>query len=120
MLSYPAQWFVVLALPLVYASVASLLMWKIVERPWLFTVVTVVVLYGLYIAVGFMFSEKSQGYFIGRTDSQAANASPATVEEIMSSDPIKYLIIRAYMTQFLVFSVLALPAIWYLKKLFRS
>lgn len=96
------------AFPAVIATIAAILAWGNLSKPWVFFAVAVVVLYGLYAAVLFIMPS-SQGYLLEAPTSQNQATSGQT-----------FVFISAYFKQLAVFAVLALPTIWVLGKFFTS
>jgi hypothetical protein len=120
MLSYPAQWVFVLALPLVYGSWVSLVTWKNWQRPWLFASVTVVALYALYLVIGYYLSEESQGFLFTHVEPPAKETTVLPGEAAMTGAAFEYYVIRAFAKEMFAFAILALPTIWLLRRYLRA
>ncbi len=101
----------VVGLPGIYACGVSWALWSGVAKPWLFASACVVSLYILYILVLYFGAPRSGGYFL------------EVPKQNLSGEPLNQfalVFLSAYIKPMLLFSVLAVPLLWLLIKVFRT
>jgi hypothetical protein len=99
-----------IALPAIYAGGVAAFVWSGLGKPWLFFVFSVLSLYLLYMLVLYV-TEPRGSYFL-ETPKQGGATEQASQMMLVFLGP--------YIRSMLIFSVLALPLLWLLVKLFRS
>ena len=96
------------ALPAVYALGVSLACWSGVAKPWLFASSSAVSLYVLNFVVLYFGDPRGGGFFL---------EAPGNDEP---SHQVALVFLGPYIKPMLLFSVLAVPVLWLLVKVFRS
>lgn len=95
-------------LPALYALGVSLACWSGVAKPWLFASSSAVSLYVLYFVVLYFGTPRGGGFFL----EALGNEEP--------SHQVALVLLGLYIKPMLLFSVLAVPLLWLLIKVFRS
>lgn len=99
---------VLVALPGLYALGVSWACWSGVAKPWLFASSSAVSLYVLYFVVLYFGAPRGGGFFL---------EAPRQDEP---SHQVALVFLGPYVKPMLLFSVLAVPLLWLLVKVFRS
>jgi len=117
MVSFYLQLFVLLALPAAYAGGAALLAWSGVNRPWLFVLSCVVVMYLLYAVVILLSAPSGVGYVVVPAE-QLQPGAEGYLQTTHTGRVVSSLI-GEYVRPALIFTVAAIPTLWLIKKVFR-
>jgi len=118
MFTFLAQTIFIAALPALFVGGAAVLSWQQFGRPWLFVVLSLVVLYAVYVAIFYLLPSQAVGYTVmetGQTIDGAKNYSVANHKGELNPS-----FIGPYMRHLLIFTVLAVPILWISVKLFAG
>jgi hypothetical protein len=115
MQSFLIQIAFIAALPVLFVGGAAALSWQQLSKPWLFIMLALVVLYVTYFAIFYFWPSQVIGYTLitGQTTDGAKNYDVAS-----HNGQVDPLFIGQYLWQLLLFSILAIPALWLLVKSF--
>lgn len=109
-----------LGMPALFVGIAGSVAWSQLTRPWLFVVLCLLVLYVLYLAM-FYFAAPvtvvSMDLFVQANDLQA-RADRTFTTDLESN--VWFPLLRAYRQPILLFSVAALPTLWFAVKICRK
>jgi len=110
------QFALIAALPAIFVGGAAAFFWREIGRPWLFVILALVVLYAVYVAIFYLLPSQAMGYTVietGLTVGGAKNYDVATHEGELNPS-----FMGQYVWQLLLFTVLAIPVLWFLLKFF--
>jgi hypothetical protein len=111
MLSLYLQGATLILLPLIYTIGVSIAFWSVVTKPWYFSICCIASLYALYLTALYFAMPTMGGNFLERTENvPLGQQKPRPLLDFL--DP--------YLLPMFVFSVLAIPTVWGLLKLFRK
>jgi hypothetical protein len=111
MLSLYLQGATLVLLPAIYSVGASVFLWPQLTKPWYFAIACIVSLYALYLMVMYFGTPTMAGYFLERPENIPLDQQkPRPLFDFL--DP--------YLLPMFVFSILALPVVLALLKLFRK
>lgn len=116
MFGFLVQAIVIVALPAMFVGGAAVFSWQQLSRPWLFVVLGLVVLYAAYVAIFYLLPSEAVGYTVmetGQATDSAKSYSVATHKGELNPS-----FIGQYIRHLLLLTVLAIPSLWFLIKLF--
>ena len=105
------------ALPAIFVGSAAALSWQQLGKPWLFVCLALIVFYAAYVVIFYLWPSQTIGYTL-ITKQPIDGAKNYTVAS--HNGHVNPSFIGQYMGQLLLFSVLAIPALWFLAKFFTG
>jgi hypothetical protein len=116
MFGFLIQTIFIVAFPAVLVGGAAVMYWQQLGRPWLFVVLCLVVLYATYIAIFYLLPSQVVGYTLMETGQAIDGAKRYSVANHKGEvDPS---FIGPYLWHLAIFTVLAIPALWFAVRFF--
>lgn len=118
MLGLIFQFILIAAFPAIFVGCAAAFSWQQLGKKWLFVAVGLVILYVTYVAVFYLLPSATAGYTVmeaGQASNGAKTYSVATHKGELNPS-----FISQYVWQLLLFTMLAIPSLWFLVKALLS
>lgn len=116
MFGFFIQTIFIVALPAMFVGCAAILSWPQIGRPWLFVVLSLVVLYAVYVAIFYLLPSQAVGYTVVEAGQAIDGAKNYSVAD--HKGEVNPSFIGPYLWHLLAFTVLAIPTLWFSVKLF--
>lgn len=116
MFGFLIQTIFIVALPAMFVGGAAVMYWQQLGRPWLFVVLGLVVLYAAYVAIFYLLPSQAVEYTVMETGQAIDGAKNYSVAN--HKGEVNPSFIGPYMWHLLIFTVLAIPTLWFSVKLF--
>lgn len=118
MFGFLIQIIFIIALPALFVGGTAVLCWQQIGRPWLFIVISLVVLYLAYVATFYLLPSQVVGYTVVEAGQGVDGTKSYSVAD--HKGDVSPSFIGSYMWQLLTFTVLAIPILWFSVKLFAG
>jgi hypothetical protein len=114
-MSIMIQFVFIAALPTLFVGAASLLSWHQLSKPWLFVVLSTVILYLVYVMIFYLLPSRAMGFTLVENGPALDGVKSYNIANEKGDVPPS--IIGQYIWHLLLFGAVAIPSLWFSVKL---